>query len=146
MTRSAMNQNLNSVRLTQPRPRDSVVERRESPRILDTLAAIRRCHRGQEICGQPSPVEYWYRLTAGVARKCALRPHGRRQIVNLLLPDDCFGFTVRYHDCFTVEAVVDNTVVACYPRRRAEELADTDPRVAREIRQMTFDAMTRLQR
>jgi CRP-like cAMP-binding protein len=41
--------------------------------------------------------------------------------------------------------VVNDTVVACYPRRRAEALADSDPNVGREIREMASDAASRLQ-
>ena len=66
------------------------------PKRLDKLASIavvRKCHRGQEICGQGQPAEYWYRVTSGTARRCVAHPDGRRQIVELLLPGDFFGFT-----------------------------------------------------
>jgi CRP-like cAMP-binding protein len=74
-----------------------------------------------------------------------VRPDGRRQIVDLLLPGDFFGFSVADEYDFAVEAVVEGTTVASYPRRRIETLADTDPRLAREIRKLTFEAMARLQ-
>jgi CRP-like cAMP-binding protein len=122
------------------------VGRAQPAKVLDTVAAVRRYHRGQEICGQQTPVEHWYRVLAGVARKCTVRADGRRQIVDLLLPGDCFGFATQSRHAFAVEAVADGTTVACYPRQRAENLADTDARVAREIREMIFDAITRLQR
>jgi CRP-like cAMP-binding protein len=35
--------------------------------------------------------------------------------------------------------------VAAYPRRRIETLADSDPKIAREIRQIAFAALSRLQ-
>ena len=45
-----------------------------------------------------------------------------------------------------VEAVVDDTVLACYPRRRAETIADANPEVARAIREMAFAAIARAER
>jgi CRP/FNR family transcriptional regulator, nitrogen fixation regulation protein len=41
--------------------------------------------------------------------------------------------------------VAEGTIVAGYPRRRVELLADADPQLAREIRQITFLALARLQ-
>ena len=112
---------------------------------LDSLATIMSCRRGQEITGQGRPAEHWYCVLSGAARRYVIRLDGRRQIVDLLLPGDCFGFTSGDEYDFTVETVTDGTMVASYPRRRAEMLADSDPRIAREIRQAAFDAMSRLQ-
>src|ERR1700689_3326494 len=61
---------------------------------LDASAAIVAFRRGQEICSQGRPVEHWYFLISGSARRCAIRPDGRRQIVDLLLPGDFFGMTL----------------------------------------------------
>ena len=50
------------------------------PKRLDKLASIavvRKCHRGQEICSQGQPAEYWYRVTSGTARRCVAQPDGR---------------------------------------------------------------------
>jgi CRP/FNR family transcriptional regulator, nitrogen fixation regulation protein len=44
-----------------------------------------------------------------------------------------------------VEAVAEDTIVASYPRRRVEMLAEADPQLSREIRQVTFEALSRLQ-
>jgi CRP/FNR family nitrogen fixation transcriptional regulator len=112
---------------------------------LDSLATIIPCRRGQEICGQGRPAETWYCVLSGAARRYVIRLDGRRQIVDLLLPGDCFGFSANGDYDFAVEAVTDETVVAGYPRRRAEMLADSDPRVSREIRQAAFEALSRLQ-
>jgi CRP-like cAMP-binding protein len=117
------------------------------PKRLDKLASIavvRKFRRGQEICGQGQPAEYWYRVTSGTARRCVTRPDGRRQIVELLLPGDFFGFTVLNEYDSTVEAVED-TIVASYRRRRVEMLAEADPQLSREIRQVMFEALSRLQ-
>jgi CRP/FNR family transcriptional regulator, nitrogen fixation regulation protein len=112
---------------------------------LDQLAITAPCHRGQEICSQGGPADYWYCVISGAARRCVIRLDGRRQIVDLLLPGDLFGFTpADEYDC-TVEAIAEGTVVAAYPRKRVETLADSDPQLAREIRQVAFLALARLQ-
>src|SRR5258707_13415085 len=83
------------------------------PKRLEKLASIgvvRKCHRGQEICRQGHPAEYWYRVASGTARRCVTQPDGRRQIVELLLPGDFFGFTALNQYDSTVEPVVEGTI------------------------------------
>ena len=112
---------------------------------LDQLAIMTMCHRGQEICSQGRSADHWYCVIAGAARRCVIRLDGRRQIVDLLLPGDVFGFTAGEEHDYTVEAVAEGTIVAAYPRRRVEQLADANPELAREIRQIAFLALARLQ-
>jgi CRP/FNR family nitrogen fixation transcriptional regulator len=112
---------------------------------LAPLGVMTSCHRDQEICGQGRPATCWYCVVSGVARGYVARADGHRQIVDLLLPGDFCGFTAGdEYDC-TVDAIVEGTVVAGYPRRRVEMLADQDPQLAREIREVTLGAMSRLQ-
>jgi CRP-like cAMP-binding protein len=59
----------------------------------DHLAAIVTFRRGQEIYGQGQSAYYWYFVLSGVARRCVFTADGRRQIVELLLSGDFFGFT-----------------------------------------------------
>jgi CRP/FNR family transcriptional regulator, nitrogen fixation regulation protein len=112
---------------------------------LRTLAVTTLYCRDQEICSQGEPADHWFWIVAGSARRSVIRPDGRRQIVDLLLPDDCFGFTngAEYDD--TVEAVAADTYAVRCSRRDAEAVADTNPELAREIRQAAFEAMSRLQ-
>ena len=112
---------------------------------LDQLAVILPCHRGQEICCQGNPANHWYCVISGAARRCVIRLDGRRQIIDLFLPGDVFGFSASEEYDYTVEAVAEGTVVASYPRRRVEMLADADPLLGREIRQVAFLALARLQ-
>src|SRR4051794_17715146 len=109
-----------------------------------SLTVTTKWSRGQEICGQEGEAAYWYRVLAGMARRYAVRPSGRRQIVGLLLPGDVFGFPLR-DESYAVEAVVDGTLTAGYPRRGIDLLADSDPRMAHEIREMSFHAIAQLQ-
>jgi CRP/FNR family transcriptional regulator, nitrogen fixation regulation protein len=111
---------------------------------LDALAVIVAFRRGQEICSQGRPVEHWYMLISGAARRCAIRPDGRRQIVDLLLPGDFFGMTFGDQSDSAIEAVAKSTVVASYPRRRIESLAASDPKIAREVWEIAFTALARM--
>jgi CRP/FNR family nitrogen fixation transcriptional regulator len=112
---------------------------------LDALASVSQYRRGQEICGDGRLADRWYYVVQGAARRCIARRDGRRQIVDLLLPGNFFGFTLGDTYDFAVEAVSRGTVVAIYPRRRVEALADSDPSLARELREVAFAAMSRLQ-
>jgi CRP-like cAMP-binding protein len=112
---------------------------------LDPFALFTPFHRGQEICSQGQRADHWYCVISGAARRCVIRLDGRRQIVDLLLPGDVFGFTSLDEHDFSVEAIAEATVVASYPRRRVEMLADADPQLAREIRQVAFAALSRLE-
>lgn len=101
---------------------------------LDSLATVVQYRRGQEIYKENSPVEDWYRIVSGVARRFSIRTNGKRQIVDLLLPGDIFGFGAHGQHHFAVEVGLDHTFVARYPRSRLEALADSDPRIALELR------------
>ena len=126
-------------------PATSTSDHQNALKSLAPFAISIFCRRGQEICAQGRPAESWYRLVSGAARRCVLRADGRRQIVDLLLPGDLFGFSVLDEYDSTIEAISEGTVVAAYPRRRVEMLADSDPQLAREIRQVAFAALSRLQ-
>lgn len=111
---------------------------------VDSLAVRTRYARGQKIYKEHSPVECWYRIETGVARRFSTRADGRRQIVDLLLPDDVFGFGARGRHNFEVQSVIDDTVVARYSCSRLEAFAASDPRIARELREAACAAMSRL--
>lgn len=112
---------------------------------LDSIAVIARSNRGEEIHTSEGSEECWYRVISGAAKCYVVLPGGRRQILDLLMPNDSFCFTPPGGHYGAVEAVVNGTVVACYARRRAEALAATDPKVAREIHCMALDAVSRMQ-
>ena len=110
---------------------------------LEGLAVNIRCSRGQEICGPSRSTECWYRVVSGSARRCVIRPDGRRQIVDLLLPGNFFGFSDRSQHDLTVEAIAEGTVIAAYPRKRIELLADTDPRLCTRDPPVAYKALAR---
>jgi CRP/FNR family nitrogen fixation transcriptional regulator len=112
---------------------------------LDSIAIVTKWRRDQEICGQESSPDHWYRVLSGAARKFVIRANGQRHIVDLLMPNDFFGFASGERHACSVQAISDGTTTACYPRKRIEALADADPAVARMIRGKAFEAIGRLQ-
>ena len=110
---------------------------------LEGLAVNIRYSRGQEICSPSGSDEYWYRVVSGSARRCVIRSDGRRQIVDLLLPDNFFGFSDGFEDRSNVEAIAEGTVIGTYPRKHIESLADKYPQLAGEIRQVSYKALAR---
>jgi CRP/FNR family transcriptional regulator, nitrogen fixation regulation protein len=113
---------------------------------LQQLAVVARYDNDQSIHRYNDPAQYWFRIVAGAARKISLSGGGRRHIVDFLLPGDFFGFCDSSEHHFCVETIVAGSLVARFPRRSAERLADSDPQVARHIRQAAFESITRLQR
>jgi CRP-like cAMP-binding protein len=111
---------------------------------LDSLGKITRYRRHQEI-GSEATTGNWYRVVSGAAKRCATHSDGRRQIINLLMPGDFFGFGTCAENEFTVEALLEGTRIATYPRRRVEALADANPAVGRLIRNMAFTAIAQLE-
>ena len=112
---------------------------------IDAIAEITSHGRGENIQRRDHHAPYLSRAISGVARDCALLADGRRHIIAFLMPGDFFGFTPRDAHQFSVEAVVDDTVVAHYPLQRVEQIADANSRLGRRLREMAFDAASRSQ-
>jgi CRP/FNR family nitrogen fixation transcriptional regulator len=121
-----MDQNWSVVHVAEPVWRHQHEPARQAPlQVFEALAALKRYRRGQAIYKEDSPVDYWYRIVSGMARRFSARADGKRQIVDLLLPGDVFGFGGSGKHHFAVEAVLD-------------------PRVARELHDAAVEAMSRL--
>ena len=120
------------------------LRQRQPDRVEDLAIPVCR-DRGGEIHGSDCSDDYWYRVASGAARCYIVLPGGRRQILDLLLPGDFFGFTAGEGHFYGVDAVVDDTKVACYPRKALQALSDADPAIAQEVAEMVLKAMARLQ-
>jgi CRP/FNR family transcriptional regulator, nitrogen fixation regulation protein len=120
---------------------------REQPRKsgLDSIAVIARRNRGEEIHSWEGADQYWYRVISGGAKFFIVLPGGRRQILDLLLPNDLFGCLPQLGHYCALEAAVNDTVVACYPRKSAEILAESDPEIGRQVQKMVLDTIARSQ-
>src|SRR4029078_2966398 len=103
------------------------------PQAVETLVLKSQYDRCQQIYHQVDPLDCWYRVISGAARRFTVRPDGKRQIIDLLLPGDIFGFGVAGKHAFMAEAIAPSTV-ARYPTSRIDSLVASDPRVGRELR------------
>jgi CRP-like cAMP-binding protein len=118
---------------------------RSTPQPLESLATtLSRYQPDEEIYPQQRPVEYWYQIVSGSARRYSLRADGRRQIVDLLLPGDFFGFGFRGAHVFTADAISADTLVRRYRVAQIETLATSDAGAARGQFEIIFGAMSRM--
>ncbi len=115
------------------------------PNALRPFAAVTSCERGQAIYGLGDPAGAWYCVLSDLAKKSAVMPNGRRQIVAFLLPGNFFGMTARHSHVMVSEVVIDGTRIARFPRQRLETITDADPEVGRLIRALAFESISRLQ-
>jgi CRP/FNR family nitrogen fixation transcriptional regulator len=88
--------------------------------------------------------EHWYEVVSGAVRVCKLTSDGRRQIIDIVLPGEVFGFDGWGQHATSAEAAsTDGAVVRRRCRRRLEALADDDAEVARQVRQFTSRGLAR---
>jgi CRP-like cAMP-binding protein len=113
---------------------------------LERLAVFAEYETGESVYRCNDPVDYWYRVVRGAARKSTVSGDGRRHIVDFVLAGDFFGFGFSSVRRFGVEALFPGTIIAAYPRVSAEQFADCDPQIARNIRELAFESIARLQR
>ena len=113
---------------------------------MESISTIARFAPGDLIYLNGDPADFWYRTLSGACRMCAYGVDGSRQIVDFLRPGDLFGYDALDVHSFSAEAIVSGTTVARYPRHSAEQVADSDPLVARQIRELAFGSVLRGQR
>jgi CRP-like cAMP-binding protein len=65
--------------------------------------------------------------------------------LDLLLPNDFLGSSPYSPHYCTLEAVVNDTMAACYPRKSVEALARTDPEISSQVQAMARDTVSRMQ-
>jgi len=107
--------------------------------------AMTRCRRGEQINRHGETDGHWYRVVAGSARQCVTQVDGHRRIIDFLLAGDIFD-PAWDHNQTVVEAAADNTMVAIYQRKNLERLAEADPRIGRELRDLALATACRFQR
>src|SRR5262245_20914385 len=121
-------------------PLDSHSDRathRVSRDLFEAIApyATTKCYRRATlIYSAGDPAEHWYRVKAGIAARCADLSDGRRQIVELLVPGDFFGFTPGDAHLHAVEAVTDETTIVSYERRSVERVTASNPKLEGDLR------------
>lgn len=113
--------------------------------LIEALGTIRTYDAEETVYSRDEAADSWYLLMGGAARKCAQISDGRRQIMDFLLPGDLFGFEAGARRESSVECVVPETKVKRYRRPQMESLVEEDPRLAREVREIAFSSIERLQ-
>ncbi len=113
--------------------------------LIEALGTVRTYDAEETVYGQDEAADSWYLLMGGAARKCAQISDGRRQIMDFLLPGDLFGFEAGARRECSVECVVPDTKVKRYRRPQMESLLEEDPQLAREVREIAFSSIERLQ-
>lgn len=112
--------------MSEPVPRLTFREAASPTRDSLTAAApplqVSLYGRGGIICRQGDPAGYIFELMSGIAIRHFTRADGRRQIMDLLLPGDFFGFAVASEYCSTAESICNATAVASYRREQIQAL------------------------
>lgn len=83
-------------------------------------------------------------VLAGAVRKFALRPNGQRQIIDLNVAGDFLGFAPA-DPAFFLEAVSNDTRIACFTRDQIEQLASRFAAVSELMQNCAADAIRRLE-
>lgn len=111
---------------------------------LKAVSTISRFTRNQTIFNEGDAAGYSYKLLEGGVRLCKVRPDGRRQIAEFLLPGDVFGLDMRAEHTLTAEALGDVVVMRC-PRAQLERLSDELPSLRKTLMAMVCRELTAAQ-
>jgi CRP/FNR family transcriptional regulator, nitrogen fixation regulation protein len=114
-------------------------------RAIRPMADTIICHRGDCICLQGDPARWYYSVDSGMVVRYAIRPDGRRQILDLLLPGDIFGFTVCSDYGFSAEAMMDGTTVWRVSFQHVDSLSRSDSQFANGVRNAAVASLLRLE-
>jgi CRP/FNR family nitrogen fixation transcriptional regulator len=115
------------------------------PASLEQSGVRVLCQRSELLRQARDPDDWWGRVISGAVATCALLADGRRHVIEFLFPGDLFGMQPLAFAELRMEAISSPTVYVRYPRERIERAADTDPLVARQIREATLQTLARLQ-
>ena len=96
--------------------------------------------RGTTIYQHEQPAHFCYKVIEGAVRLSRVLPDGRRQILEICLPQDTFGLETS--DCYsaTAEAIGDVVLLRC-PRECIAELQDERPHTREKMLSMLSRGM-----
>jgi CRP-like cAMP-binding protein len=104
--------------------------------LLEQFGTTVSMQHDREIHGQGERADWCYRILSGCARTLKLMEDGRRQIGEFLMAGDLLGFDALGTYDFAAEAVSD-VMLRRYPRRAVDALAESNPALARRLRDLT---------
>lgn len=103
---------------------------------------------GRPIYVEGDPAQHWFEVISGTVRALQLGLDGRRQLVEIYLPGDVFGFDgLDGTHAFTAEATTAASVVlrrSC--RRRLDAACATNAALANRFRHIAMRSLTRAYR
>lgn len=111
---------------------------------LRPLGTVTSLKRGRRIFSQGEPVRDWHWLASGAVQLCTFSEDGKRQVAELVLPGDLFGFEARGERDANAEAARDAAFVSV-PRARAEALIDEDPGLSQAFREIACGRLRQAQ-
>jgi len=98
----------------------------------------------QMIFSEGDEATHFYKVVSGRVRLCKMRFDGRRQIVDLLIPGDIFGFECGKEFTLTAEAI-GRTVLERYPARQIERMGEERLEVRRQLTAMLRSNLSAVQ-
>jgi CRP/FNR family transcriptional regulator, anaerobic regulatory protein len=104
-----------------------------------------RVKAGQTIIIEGDPIDHYFRILAGTVRLYNAVADGRRQIIDFLGPEECFGLTGLDEHAYSVEAITD-VVMIRYPRQRLDSAIEKKPDIGRQLLRLACSELSRAQR
>lgn len=100
---------------------------------------------GRMVVIEGEPINECFRVVSGSLRCYKTVIDGRRQIINFLGPNDCFGLTGLANHAFSVEAITD-VVMIRYPRHRVDAVIDDEPELGQDLFRLACAELHQAQR
>jgi CRP/FNR family nitrogen fixation transcriptional regulator len=111
--------------------------------LMRSWGEMVRLERGDSVCREHDLADHIHCVVSGLVTRYIIRPDGHRQIVDLAMPGDFFGFTHCRQYRFAAEAVIDNTTVMRIARHRIETFAASNADIANGLREASDEALAR---
>jgi CRP-like cAMP-binding protein len=124
--------------------RDGATEADPLAQSMHLMGATMSYPCNTEIFGDNEPAEYLYKVVSGTVRTYKILSDGRRQIGGFYLPGDIFGLEFGDEHALSAEAITDVKVLVV-KRSALDNLANRDPRFARQLFALTSRELSRVQ-
>lgn len=99
---------------------------------------------GQTIVIEGDPIDHYFRILSGTVRLYKAVADGRRQIIDFLGPEECFGLTGLDEYAYSVEAITD-VVMSRLPRQRLDSTIAAQPDLGRQLLRLACSELNRAQ-
>lgn len=129
---------LNADRFVEPgRPSESLAVQAELGVTLSVPA-------GKTIVIEGDPIDHYFRIRSGSVRLYKSVPDGRRQIIDFLGPNACFGLVGLLNHAYSVEAISD-VVMIRYAKRHLQAAMQDEPELCVTLFQLACTELDQAQ-